>query len=71
MSKGAVTNTVHRAVQERSGLGDPRSKYPKPPFQEQKQARPGLSGKMNPMPYLLKTDSYGRISCWLSRPSEI
>jgi NAD(P)-dependent dehydrogenase (short-subunit alcohol dehydrogenase family) len=29
---------------------DPRSKYPKPPFQEQTQAWPGLAGKMNPKP---------------------
>jgi len=30
--------------------GDPRCKYPKPPFQEQTQAWPGLAGKMNPKP---------------------
>lgn len=30
--------------------GDPRSKYPKPPFQEQTQAWPGLASKMNPRP---------------------
>jgi NAD(P)-dependent dehydrogenase (short-subunit alcohol dehydrogenase family) len=29
---------------------DPRSKYPKPPFQEQTQAWPGLAGKMTPKP---------------------
>ena len=29
---------------------DPRTKYPKPPFQEQTQAWPGLAGKMNPKP---------------------
>jgi len=29
---------------------DPRSKYPKPPFQEQDQPWPGLAGKMNPKP---------------------
>jgi NAD(P)-dependent dehydrogenase (short-subunit alcohol dehydrogenase family) len=29
---------------------DPRSKYPKPPFQEQTQPWPGLAGKMNPRP---------------------
>jgi NAD(P)-dependent dehydrogenase (short-subunit alcohol dehydrogenase family) len=29
---------------------DPRSKYPKPPFQEQTQPWPGLAGKMNPKP---------------------
>ena len=29
---------------------DPRSKYPKPPFQEQTQPWPGLAGKMTPQP---------------------
>jgi NAD(P)-dependent dehydrogenase (short-subunit alcohol dehydrogenase family) len=29
---------------------DPRSKYPKPPFQEQTQSWPGLAGEMNPKP---------------------
>ena len=29
---------------------DPRTKYPKPPFQEQTQAWPGLAGKMIPKP---------------------
>jgi NAD(P)-dependent dehydrogenase (short-subunit alcohol dehydrogenase family) len=29
---------------------DPRSKYPKPPFQEQTQPWPGLASKMNPRP---------------------
>jgi NAD(P)-dependent dehydrogenase (short-subunit alcohol dehydrogenase family) len=29
---------------------DPRSKFPKPPFQEQNQPWPGLAGKMNPRP---------------------
>lgn len=31
-------------------LEDPRNKYPKPPFQEQKQEWPGLAGKMTPKP---------------------
>ncbi|HEY2678627.1 MAG TPA: SDR family oxidoreductase [Steroidobacteraceae bacterium] len=31
-------------------IEDPRSKYPKPPFQEQNQPWPGLVGKMNPRP---------------------
>jgi NAD(P)-dependent dehydrogenase (short-subunit alcohol dehydrogenase family) len=31
-------------------LEDPTTKYPKPPFQEQKQEWPGLAGKMNPKP---------------------
>jgi NAD(P)-dependent dehydrogenase (short-subunit alcohol dehydrogenase family) len=29
---------------------DPRSKFPKPPFEEQTQPWPGLAGKMNPKP---------------------
>jgi NAD(P)-dependent dehydrogenase (short-subunit alcohol dehydrogenase family) len=29
---------------------DPRTKYPRPPFQEQTQAWPGLASKMNPKP---------------------
>jgi hypothetical protein len=29
---------------------DPRTKYPKPPFQEQTQPWPGLAGKMIPKP---------------------
>jgi NAD(P)-dependent dehydrogenase (short-subunit alcohol dehydrogenase family) len=29
---------------------DPRSKYPRPPFEEQTQPWPGLAGKMNPKP---------------------
>jgi NAD(P)-dependent dehydrogenase (short-subunit alcohol dehydrogenase family) len=32
------------------GLEDPTTKYPKPPFQEQKQEWPGLASKMNPKP---------------------
>jgi len=31
-------------------LQDPTSKYPKPPFEKQKQPFPGLAGKMNPKP---------------------
>lgn len=33
-----------------SGLNDPISKYPKPPFKEQTQPWPGLAGKMDPLP---------------------
>jgi NAD(P)-dependent dehydrogenase (short-subunit alcohol dehydrogenase family) len=32
------------------GLHDPRDKYPKPPFKQQKQAWPGLACKMEPPP---------------------
>jgi NAD(P)-dependent dehydrogenase (short-subunit alcohol dehydrogenase family) len=40
------------AVREfaRRELDDPRTKFPKPPFQEQKQPWPGLSSKMDPQP---------------------
>ena len=31
-------------------LQDPTEKYPKPPFESQKQPWPGLAGKMNPVP---------------------
>ena len=31
-------------------MQDPTTKYPKPPFQEQKQPFPGLAGKMTPKP---------------------
>lgn len=31
-------------------LYDPTSKYPKPPFERQKQPFPGLAGTMNPRP---------------------
>jgi NAD(P)-dependent dehydrogenase (short-subunit alcohol dehydrogenase family) len=33
-----------------SALEDPTTKYPKPPFKEQSQPWPGLSGKMEPKP---------------------
>lgn len=42
---GAVNPTT-----ENMKLEDPTTKYPKPPFQEQKQEWPGLAGKMNPKP---------------------
>ncbi|UAJ11838.1 SDR family oxidoreductase [Glacieibacterium megasporae] len=31
-------------------ISDPRTKYPKPPFKEQKQPWPGLQSKMDPVP---------------------
>lgn len=34
----------------RTGLQDPREKYPKPPFEAQSQPWPGLAGKMTPRP---------------------
>lgn len=38
------------AAAPRGGKQDPRSKYPKPPFQLQSQPWPGLAGQMNPRP---------------------
>ena len=38
------------APQARGGMTDPRSKYPKPPFQPQQQPWPGLAGRMTPRP---------------------
>ena len=40
----------HEADLARSGLDDPRGKYPKPPFKKQKQPWPGLACKMEPPP---------------------
>jgi len=37
-------------LKEASSMQDPTTKYPKPPFQEQKQPFPGLAGKMDPKP---------------------
>ena len=42
---------------------DPRSKYPKPPFQEQTQPWPGLAGKMNPKPDHGETTYKGSCGC--------
>ncbi len=38
------------AAADKAGLVDPVSKYPKPPFPEQKQPWPGLVSKMQPKP---------------------
>jgi NAD(P)-dependent dehydrogenase (short-subunit alcohol dehydrogenase family) len=38
------------AAQSKGGKQDPRSKYPKPPFEAQSQPWPGLAGKMDPRP---------------------
>jgi NAD(P)-dependent dehydrogenase (short-subunit alcohol dehydrogenase family) len=43
--QGAATGTAGQIMKD-----DPRSKYPKPPFQEQTQPWPGLAGKMSPKP---------------------
>ena len=38
------------AAKPRGGKQDPRTKYPKPPFNAQSQPWPGLAGKMDPRP---------------------
>jgi NAD(P)-dependent dehydrogenase (short-subunit alcohol dehydrogenase family) len=38
------------STQEATQLRDPKTKYPKPPFQGQLQPWPGLAGKMDPIP---------------------
>ncbi|WP_304610899.1 SDR family oxidoreductase [Mucilaginibacter sp. UR6-1] len=43
---GAVNNKTMENVK----LEDPTTKYPRPPFQEQKQEWPGLASKMTPKP---------------------
>src|SRR5450755_1483303 len=57
---GLATAAASSAIAQQPGVqgsnpmqtakDDPRSKYPKPPFQEQSQPWPGLAGKMNPKP---------------------
>lgn len=41
---------VNDKSMENIALEDPTTKYPRPPFQEQKQEWPGLAGKMTPKP---------------------
>ncbi|GAB3922028.1 SDR family oxidoreductase [Mucilaginibacter myungsuensis] len=41
---------VNDKTMENVALEDPTTKYPRPPFQEQKQEWPGLAGKMTPKP---------------------
>ena len=52
-----ASNSVFAASNDTAGggsqglsLADPTTKYPKPPFKEQSQPWPGLSGKMDPKP---------------------
>lgn len=50
----APSLVTHSAAQEKGAgiksLEDPTTKYPRPPFKEQKQPWPGLAGKMEPRP---------------------
>jgi len=51
MGDDASYNVVHAAQSgTATGLVDPRTKYPKPPFEKQSQPWPGLASKMNPRP---------------------
>ena len=50
LSTSAAAQTSQPAPQPHGGKTDPRSKYPKPPFQAQSQPWPGLAGRMNPPP---------------------
>lgn len=45
-----ATKSASNTFSVSAGLEDPTTKYPKPPFKEQKQPWPGLAGKMDPMP---------------------
>lgn len=46
----AVAAAEPPAASRPSGVQDPRGKYPKPPFPEQQQPRPGLASRMTPRP---------------------
>ncbi|MBB5436525.1 NAD(P)-dependent dehydrogenase (short-subunit alcohol dehydrogenase family) [Pedobacter sp. AK017] len=46
---GAGTTSFNN-ISHLAGLEDPTTKYPKPPFKEQKQPWPGLASKMDPRP---------------------
>src|SRR4051794_38078803 len=45
----AATNSESQAATSLA-LEDPKEKYPKPPFKNQKQEWPGLASKMDPRP---------------------
>ena len=49
-ARGAQAQTATPAAATAAPLEDPRSKYPQPPFPEQKQPFPGLASKMDPVP---------------------
>jgi NAD(P)-dependent dehydrogenase (short-subunit alcohol dehydrogenase family) len=46
----AATESTASAYSLATGLEDPTTKYPRPPFKEQSQPWPGLSSKMDPKP---------------------
>lgn len=49
-SSSAQTSSRQAGASSAVATDDPRSKYPKPPFEEQTQPWPGLAAKMNPKP---------------------
>jgi NAD(P)-dependent dehydrogenase (short-subunit alcohol dehydrogenase family) len=46
----AASAQSQTATQEATALQDPKTKYPQPPFEKQKQEWPGLASKMTPRP---------------------
>lgn len=44
------TQPTHNPGNGETKIDDPRTKYPKPPFEEQTQPWPGLAGRMSPKP---------------------
>ncbi|HEX8545861.1 MAG TPA: SDR family oxidoreductase [Cytophagaceae bacterium] len=50
ISSPPTAKTPNNIDKESIGLQDPITKYPKPPFREQRQPWPGLAGEMDPRP---------------------
>ena len=50
LASGQVAAAPHAGGDAPGGPEDPRNKYPKPPFKEQKQPWPGLAKHMDPRP---------------------
>jgi len=46
----AAQNVSKEDAMTTQKLEDPKNRYPKPPFKEQQQPRPGLASKMDPRP---------------------
>ena len=47
---GAQTTPAAALPEGAPKISDPRNKYPKPPFKQQRQPWPGLASKMDPKP---------------------
>ncbi len=50
IGSAAVAGTAQATAPAEPALSDPRSKYPRPPFQKQSQPWPGLASRMEPRP---------------------